>query len=86
MSAPIRPTLPRPQGDMEEWASLLVDELENEFERISQAANTADPNDSFAPTNFTQTKALNAGTANTATVANVLATVIEALRNKGLLA
>jgi|TARA_B100000579_G_C22830496_1_gene855626 hypothetical protein len=78
--------LPRPQENLEEWGNQLVDELENEIEKINQAANTGTATDSFAPSNFTQTKSLNAGTANTAAVANVLCTVIEALRNKGILA
>jgi hypothetical protein len=79
-------TLPRPTGDLQYWGDVLIDELENEIERINQAANTGDPDVSFAVSNFTEDKSLNAGTATTADVANVLATVIEALRNKGLLA
>ena len=79
-------TLPRPTGDLQYWGYVLIDELENEIERINQAANTGDPDVSFSVSNFTEDKSLNAGTATTADVANVLATVIEALRNKGLLA
>ena len=79
-------TLPRPTEDLKYWGDVLIDELENEIERIYQAANTGDPEVSFAVSNFTEDKSLNAGTATTADVANVLATVIEALRNKGLLA
>ena len=79
-------TLPRPGEDLQYWGDVLIDELENEIERINQAANTGDANVSFAVSNFTEDKSLNAGTATTADVANVLATVIEALRNKGLLA
>lgn len=79
-------TLPRPGQDMQYWGDVLIDELENEIERINQAANTGDANVSFSVSNFTEDKSLNAGTATTADVANVLATVIEALRNKGLLA
>lgn len=79
-------TLPRPGQDLQYWGDVLIDELENEIERINQAANTGDANVSFSVTNFTEDKSLNAGTATTADVANVLATVIEALRNKGLLA
>ena len=79
-------TLPRPTEDLRYWGDVLIDELENEIEKINQAANTGDPDVSFAESNFTQDKTLNAGTASTADVANVLATVIEALRNKGLLA
>ena len=79
-------TLPRPTEDLKYWGDVLIDELENEIERINQAANTGDPDVSFTGSNFTEDKSLNAGTATTADVANVLATVIEALRNKGLLA
>ena len=79
-------TLPRPGEDLQYWGDVLIDELENEIERINQAANTGDANVSFAVSNFTEDKSLNAGTATTADVANVLATVIEALWNKGLLA
>ena len=79
-------TLPRPGQDMQYWGDVLIDELENEIDRINQAANTGDATVSFSVSNFTEDKSLNAGTATTADVANVLATVIEALRNKGLLA
>ena len=79
-------TLPRPGEDLQYWGDVLIDELENEIDRINQAANTGDAGVSFAVSNFTEDKSLNAGTATTADVANVLATVIEALRNKGLLA
>ena len=71
---------------MKYWGDVLIDELENEIERINQAANTGDPDVSFTVSNFTEDKSLNAGTATTADVANVLATVIAALRNKGLVA
>lgn len=78
--------LPRPAGDIQQWGDVLVDELENSLTRLNQAANTGDPDVSFSVSNFTEDKSLNAGTATTADVANVLATLIEALRNKGLLA
>lgn len=78
--------LPRPAGDIQQWGDVLIDELENSLTRLNQAANTGDPDVSFAVSNFTEDKSLNAGTATTADVANVLATLIEALRNKGLLA
>ena len=78
--------LPRPAGDIQQWGDVLVDELENSLTRPNQAANTGDPAVSFSVSNFTEDKSLNAGTATTADVANVLATLIEALRNKGLLA
>ena len=81
------PRLPSEEkDDIARWANQLVDELENEIEKINQAANTGTATEEFAPTNFTQTKSLNAGTASTAAVANVLCTVIESLRNKGILA
>ena len=67
-------TLPRPGEDLKYWGDVLIDELENEIERINQAANTGDPDVSFAVSNFTEDKSLNAGTATTADVANVLAT------------
>ena len=79
-------TLPRPNEDLKYWGDVLIDELESEIDKINQAANTGDPDVSFAVSNFTQDKDLNAGTATTADVANVLATVIQALRNKGILA
>ena len=78
--------LPRPTGDLENWGNVLVDELENEIEKQNQAANTGDPDVGFSISNFTQTKSLNAGTASTEQVADVLATVIQAMRNKGILA
>lgn len=78
--------LPRPTGDLEYWANVLVDELENEIDKQNQAANTGDKDVSFSISNFTQTKSLNAGTATTEEVADVLATLIQAMRNKGILA
>ena len=81
------PRLPSEEkDDIARWANQLVDELENEIEKINQAANTGTATEEFARTNITQTKSLNAGTASTAAVANVLCTVIESLRNKGILA
>ena len=78
--------LPRPMDDMQYWGDVLIDELENEIERINQAANTGDPDVGFSVSNFTEKKTLNAGTASTADVAAVLATLIKAMRNKGILA
>ena len=34
--------LPRPSENMEEWGNQIVDELENEIEKINQAANGND--------------------------------------------
>tara|TARA_Y100001938_G_C8067020_1_gene420840 strand:+ start:383 stop:664 length:282 start_codon:yes stop_codon:yes gene_type:complete len=73
-------------SDISSWANQLVDELENEIEKINQAANTGDSTASFSISNETITKTLNVSTANTATIANVLATLIKALRDKGALA
>ena len=79
--------LPRPDtDDIQSWAYRLVDDLENELEKINQAANTGDETTGFSVSNETDTKSLNVSTANTAAVANVLATLIKALRDKGLLA
>jgi hypothetical protein len=78
--------LPRPTENMQYWGDVLIDELENEIEKINQAANTGDPDVGFTVSNFTETKTLNAGTASTAQVAAVLATLIKAMRNKGILA
>tara|TARA_Y100000004_G_C8757663_1_gene345147 strand:- start:45 stop:293 length:249 start_codon:yes stop_codon:yes gene_type:complete len=80
-------TLPRPESDdIQSWGFRLVDDLENELEKINQAANTGDESTGFSVSNETDTKSLNVSTANTAAVANVLATLIKALRDKGLLA
>lgn len=79
--------LPRPESDdIQGWGFRLVDDLENELEKINQAANTGDETTGFSVSNETDTKSLNVSTANTAAVANVLATLIKALRDKGLLA
>lgn len=78
--------LPRPTEDMRYWGDVLVDELENEIDRINQAANTGDPDTNFAITNLDITKDLDTDTATLDDVRNVLGTVIEALRNKGILA
>lgn len=79
-------TLPRPGEDLKYWGDVLIDELENEIEKINQAANTGDPDVSFAVTNLTIDKDLDTDTATLDDVRNVLGTVIEALRNKGILA
>ena len=80
-------TLPRPESDdIQSWGFRLVDDLENELEKINQAANTGDESTGFSVSNETDTKSLNVSTTNTAAVANVLATLIKALRDKGLLA
>ena len=80
-------TLPRPESDdIQSWGFRLVDDLENELEKINQAANTGDETTGFSVSNETDTKSLNVSTANTTAVANVLATLIKALRDKGLLA
>ena len=46
--------LPRPSENMEEWGNQIVDELENEIEKINQAANVND-NTSFAVTDSAST-------------------------------
>ena len=80
-------TLPRPESDdIQSCGFRLVDDLENELEKINQAANTGDESTGFSVSNETDTKSLNVSTANTTAVANVLATLIKALRDKGLLA
>jgi hypothetical protein len=80
-------TLPRPDSDdLQSWGFRLVDDLENEIEKINQAANTGDDTTGFSVSNETDTKSLNVSTANAAAVANVLATLIKALRDKGILA
>ena len=79
--------LPRPESDdIQSWGFRLVDDLENELEKINQAANTGDESTGFSVSNETDTKSLNVSTSNTAAVANVLATLIKALRDKGILA
>ena len=72
-------------NDISVWANQLIDELENEIEKITQAANTGDHSAVFSVSNETDTKSLNVSTANTAAIANVLATLIKALRDKGAL-
>tara|TARA_R110002020_G_scaffold361882_1_gene574349 strand:- start:172 stop:420 length:249 start_codon:yes stop_codon:yes gene_type:complete len=80
-------TLPRPDSDdLQSWGFRLVDDLENEIDKINQAANTGDDTTGFSVSNETDTKSLNVSTANAAAVANVLATLIKALRDKGILA
>ena len=80
-------TLPRPETeDLQSWGFRLVDDLENELDKINQAANTGDETTGFSVSKETDTKSLNVSTANTAAVANVLATLIKALRDKGILA
>ncbi|MEN6302250.1 MAG: hypothetical protein ABFC67_05945 [Mizugakiibacter sp.] len=54
-----------------------------ELERASQEDLSAVAAD-FTVTNFTATRTLNAGTATTGDIANVLCTLIDDLRNRGM--
>ena len=79
--------LPKPeQDDLPSWGFRLGDDLENEIDKINQAANPGADSAGFSVSTAPATKSLNVSTANTAAVANVLATLIKALRNKGILA
>ena len=50
-------TLPRPESDdIQSWGFRLVDDLENELEKINQAANTGDESTGFSVSNETDTK------------------------------
>ena len=60
------------------WAADLVRELEELQAQLEQPASTG-----WAMTNFTEKRDLNAGTAALADVANVVATLIEDLRERG---
>ena len=68
------------------WASELVDALEQNFDNLSQGANVGDINTKFSTANITTTKSLDASSTSTANNANVLGSVINALREKGVLA
>ena len=73
-------------GDPVIWASELVDQLEQTLDNLSQAANIGDINTKFSTSNITTTKSLNANSTSTPNNANVLGSVINALREKGVLA
>tara|TARA_R100000152_G_C6697549_1_gene127779 strand:- start:282 stop:554 length:273 start_codon:yes stop_codon:yes gene_type:complete len=73
-------------GDPVIWASELVDQLEQTLDNLSQAANIGDINTKFSTSNITTTKSLNANSTSTTNNANVLGSVINALREKGVLA
>ena len=73
-------------GDPVIWASELVDQLEQTLDNLSQAANIGDINTKFSTSNITTTKSLNANSTSTTNNANVLGSVINALRQKGVLA
>lgn len=60
-----------------------VEKCLNEIERASQEDLSAVAAD-FTVTNYTPTRTLNAGTASTADIANVLCTLIDDLRNRGM--
>ena len=69
-------------GDPVIWASELVDQLEQTLDNLSQAANIGDINTKFSTSNITTTKSLNANSTSTTNNANVLGSVINALREK----
>ena len=73
-------------GDVDVWASELVDAIEQALDNLSLAANTGDRTTSFSTSNVTTTKALDATSTSTANNAHVLGSVINALREKGVLA
>ncbi len=73
-------------GDPVLWASELVDQLEQTLENLSQAANVGDITTNFSTSNVTTTKVLDPTSTTTANNANVLGSVINALREKGVLA
>jgi|TARA_R100000329_G_scaffold125811_1_gene104377 hypothetical protein len=73
-------------GDPVIWASELVDQLEQTLDNLSQAANIGDIDTKFSTSNITTTKSLNANSTSTTNNANVLGSVINALREKGVLA
>ena len=73
-------------GDPVIWASELVDQLEQTQDNLSQAANIGDIDTKFSTSNITTTKSLNANSTSTTNNANVLGSVINALREKGVLA
>ena len=73
-------------GDPVIWASELGDQLEQTLDNLSQAANIGDINTKFSTSNITTTKSLNANSTSTTNNANVLGSVINALREKGVLA
>ena len=73
-------------GDPVIWASELVDQLEQTLDNLSQAANIGDIDTKFSTSNITTTKSLNASSTSTTNNANVLGSVINALREKGVLA
>ena len=73
-------------GDPVLWASELVDQLEQTLDNLSQAANTGDITTNFSTSNVTTTKAHNSTSTNLAHHGHVLGSVINALREKGVLA
>ena len=73
-------------GDPVIWASELVDQLEQTLDNLSQAANIGDINTKFSTSNITTTKSLNANSTSTTNNANVLGSVINAFREKVVLA
>ena len=73
-------------GDPVLWASELVDQLEQTLDNLSQAANTGDITTNFSTANVTTAKAIDPTSTTTANTAHVLGSLINALREKGVLA
>ena len=84
VTAPPLPRLSDPNGVVD-WATQLVDALENIHLNTDVAANTGDTS-SFSTSNVTTTKTLNATSTSTSNNAMVLGTLINALRERGMLA
>jgi len=71
---------------MEKWAEQLVDDLDRELADLNLAANTGSRAAKFQTSNVTTTKSLNPTSASTADVANVLGSLINALKERGVIA
>ena len=72
-------------NDVVDWATKLVDQLELTLQNMDVSANIGDAS-GFATSNVTTTKNLNASSTSTSNLANVLGSVINALRERGVLA
>lgn len=75
--------LGRPNFDDPKIWKKWVDDCFAEIDRASQEDLSAVAAD-FTVTNYTPTRTINAGTASTADIANVLCTLIDDLRNRGM--
>lgn len=80
ISSPIGPLGQAPQEYSKAWADGILDRLDRIHLTLSRAINTG-----WTTSNVTATRALDANSTSTAEIADVLCTLIEDMKSRGIL-